>query len=89
MAERDDPGVAEDEIKRQREQDHDQRLAAKDHLIWKDEERRHRGEPRQHLGSPPAVAADQHGGGARAGGCDLAAGRELSRFTRVHKVPPA
>ena len=88
MAERNDSGVAENEVEREREQNHDQRLAAENHLVRENEKRRNRGDPGQRLGDAIAVAAGKEGDRMRARNGNLVAdGRGSRRFTRVHKGP--
>ena len=55
MPERNDAGVAQDQIKRNREQSRDQDLAAEHAVIRKDEERRKRQQPEDDLDFTPAV----------------------------------
>src|SRR5688572_7560911 len=54
MAERDDAGVAEDEVERQREQRGDRDLACEREIVRRDDERQERGEPEDDLQRPPA-----------------------------------
>ena len=74
MTERDDTGVAKNEIERQREQNHDQRLAAQNHLVGKDEIGGDRDEPRQRFGDAKSIPPRQKIGGARALGGNFAGG---------------
>ena len=60
MAERHDAGVAEDEVQRQREQDHDEDLAAQRQVVGKQEIAGDRDQPRRRFPPAQAVAA-QHG----------------------------
>ncbi|MEI9805103.1 MAG: hypothetical protein WDN48_12385 [Pseudolabrys sp.] len=86
MAERDDAGVTEDEIEREREHHHDQHLAAEGHAIRKDEECGERDQPRQRLRPMAMVAALQIGGGALARGLPVGTG---GGFTHGRRTPPA
>jgi hypothetical protein len=86
VPERNDAGVAENEIERERKHHRDQHLAAKRHPFWKNKEGRDRDEPRQRFRPAETVAAEQVFGGACArgiaGGCALA-------VTHAHRTPPA
>ena len=89
MTERDDSGVAKNEIERQREQDHDQRLAAQNHLVGKGEIGGDRDKPRQRFGDAKTIPPRQKIDSAGALGRDGAAGGGRGRIIRVHRVPRA
>ena len=89
MTERDDAGVAENEIEREREQDHDQGLAAQNHLVWKDEIRGDGEQPRQRFGGAKTIPPRQKLDSAGAlGGYDACWGGRRW-IIRVHIVPRA
>ena len=85
MAERDDAGIAEDEIEREREHRHHQHLAAEGHALRKNEIDGDGGEPRQGFRKSEAMAPEQifRRALARFGTACRADG-----LTRGHRTPP-
>ncbi len=85
VPERDDAGIAENEIERERKHHHDQHLAAESHAVGENKKSGDREQPRQRLRPAEAVPAHQIFGGALARGDTLAA----FGLTRGHKTPQA
>ena len=85
VAERDDAGITEDQIERQRKQRHDQHLAAEGHALGKGKETGNRDQPRQRLARTETMAAQQKFRGAVAHGD----ARSILCLTRGHRTPQA
>ncbi|MNM75721.1 hypothetical protein D3C81_875160 [compost metagenome] len=69
VAERDNAGIAEDQVQRQREQAGNQDLAAEDQVVRQQEEDRHRHKPEDDFGRMPAAIGQAVAqGGRRLGG---------------------
>ena len=65
VAQGDDPGIAQHQVERQREDDHHQHLRAERHVVGEREERADHGQPRQRLGRVRLVAAEDRRGRGR------------------------
>src|SRR4029078_8548218 len=66
MSERDNAGIAEDEIEREREHRHHQHLAAEGHALGKNEIDRDGSKPRQRFREAETMAVEEMFSGARA-----------------------
>ena len=75
MPERDDAGIAEDQVEGQREDDRNEDLGAERQIVRKDEERHDRQDPRQALRPMPALPVAHEGAGRENAVGDVAARR--------------
>ena len=87
MAERHDAGEAEDEVERQREQHHQQHLAAERHAVGKEKEGGDGEEPRNGFPDVEVMPSRHEGDRPRAGVRHRVRGG--GGVSRGHKAPPA